>query len=434
MSFLRCLTSPGYPLVWVFIAGCLSGGHSSGQIASGESPVVAESLYGPRALSRAFRNAAQKASPSVVTVFAYGQNMPEVGATTSGRSDRRTDNFGGDQGSSDDDTAPQGTGPEATGPAGESDETNEPKPSPLRTADGKPLPVTGLGSGVILTADGRIITNHHVIAGAQRVVVQLPDQTELDAYDVSGDADSDVATMRVRSPEPLVPATLGDSRMLEIGDWVLAIGSPFKLEATVSAGIISAKDRRLNRIRRGRLLQTDAAINPGNSGGPLIDLDGDVIAINTAIATRSGSYQGIGFAIPINQAKWIADELSEHGKVRRSAMGIRLAELTRKIADQLNLPLTPGVLVYQVIGNSAADQAGIKPLDVITHFSGEPVRQTTDLQEVVERQPVGSLQKVSVLRGGQSMELEVRLAPVEDPTQTNPTPRAETDETPTPDQ
>ncbi len=287
--------------------------------------------------------------------------------------------------------------------------------------------MTGLGSGVILAADGLIITNNHVIAGAQRVVVQLFDQSELEAITVAGDPDSDIAILRVDSPESLEAATIGDSESLEIGDWVLAIGSPFKLEATVSAGIISAKNRTLRRIRRGRLLQTDAAINPGNSGGALIDLNGDVIGINTAIATGSGGYQGVGFAIPMGQAGWIADELATHGAVRRAAMGIRLADLTKPVATKLNLPLNMGVLVYQVIDNSAAAQAGIEPLDVIVEFAGERVRVANELQEVVERQPIGSSQTVKVVRGEQELELQVRLAPIEDPTESRPTEQAEAD-------
>jgi len=146
-------------------------------------------------------------------------------------------------------------------------------------------------------------------------------------------------------------------------------------------------------------------------------LSGDVIGINTAIATRSGSYQGIGFAIPISQVAWIAQELSEHGKVRRAAMGIRLADLSKPIATKLNLPIGMGVLVYQVIDKSAAAQAGIEPLDVIIEFAGERVRKASDLQEIVERKPIGSVQKVKVARGEQEVELDVRLAPSEDPTE-----------------
>ncbi len=326
---------------------------------------------GARALSRAFRYAARRATPAVVTVLSYGQPVGQ----------------------------PRGASP-------------NPNVDPAKQ-------LTGLGSGVIVSDDGMVITNNHVITGAKRVVIQLYDETEIEATDVHGDPDSDVATLRIKRDQPFDCAEIGDSDVLEIGDWVLAIGSPFRLEATVSAGIISAKNRTISRIKRVRLFQTDAAVNPGNSGGPLIDLDGRVIAINTAIATRIGGYQGVGFAIPINHARWIADELSEHGQVRRAAIGVRMAELNPKIANRFNLPAALGVLAYQVIKDSAADRAGIKPLDVILEFSGERVRDPGQLQEVIEREPVGSMQEVKVYRKGEEITLKVKLAPLEDPTETD---------------
>lgn len=357
---------------------------------------------GPRALSRAFRNAAAKATPSVVTIFAYGQDLELE--------------------EDDDDLDNDPLGPRRREPV-EDDPSVGPVPPPTTDDSGKNLPFTGLGSGVVLSADGLIVTNFHVVANAKRLVVQTFDQTELAVVSVSGDSASDLAVVRVEAPpEPLRPATLGDSDALEIGDWVLAIGSPFELEATVSAGIISAKNRMLRHIRRGRLLQTDAAINPGNSGGALIDLDGDVIGINSAMATRGVGYIGIGFAIPINQARWIAEELAEQGRVRRAALGLRLADLNQRIASQVNLPAGLGVLVYQVIERSAAAQAGIRPLDVIIEFAGTRVRLASDLQEIVERTPIGSRQPVKVVREGRELELQVLLAPIEDPTETGSAP------------
>lgn len=326
---------------------------------------------GARALSRAFRFAARKATPAVVTVLSYGQNVNPSDDSKQTPSGRNVD--------------------------------------PIKQ-------LTGLGSGVIVSESGMVVTNNHVIADAKRVVIQLYDETEIEATDVHGDPDSDIATLVIMRDEPFEYAEIGDSDGLEIGDWVLAIGSPFRLEATVSAGIISAKNRTLSRIRRGRLLQTDAAINPGNSGGPLIDLDGQVIAISTAIATRNGGYQGVGFAIPIKQAKWIADELAAHGNVRRAAIGIRMAELNPKIAARFNLPPNLGVLAYQVISDSAADRAGIKPLDVILEFAGVRVRDPGDLQEEIERRPIGSAQDIKVLRDGEEVELTVELAPLDDTT------------------
>ena len=341
-----------------------------------------ELLVGPKALSRAFRNAARKATPATVTILSYGQvnvmanqNPPETPANPL-------------QG----DTPP------------------EKRPEPDENQ------LTGVGSGVIVSKEGMIITNNHVITGAKRVVVKLADETEVEATAVRGDVDSDVATLNISRDGGFPAVELGNSDLLEIGDWVLAIGSPFRLEATVSAGIISAKDRALRRISRGRLLQTDAAINPGNSGGPLVDLEGRAIAISTAIASRNGSYQGIGFAIPINQAKWIADELAQHNKVRRAAIGIRMAELNPKIAGKFKLPVGLGVLAYQVTKNSAAEKAGIKPLDVILEFAGEKVSDPSSFQEIVERKPVGSVQDIKIYRQGKEIMLKVELATLEDPT------------------
>jgi len=352
---------------------------------------------GPRALSRAFRAAAAKATPSVVTVFAYGQD-----AEPDEDDDEDDDDF---------DDRPDSGREDAPGVG--------PVPPPRSDDSGRNLPFSGLGSGVVLSAEGLIVTNHHVVANAQRLVVQTFDQSEWEVLEVSADPASDLAVLRIDPRgEPLTAATLGDSDSLEIGDWVLAIGSPFELEATVSAGIISAQNRTLRHIRRGRMLQTDAAINPGNSGGALIDLNGDVIGINTAMATRGTGYIGIGFAIPINQARWIADELAGHGRVRRATLGLRLADLNKRIAAQVNLPAGLGVLVYQVIGQGAAAQAGIRPLDVIVEFAGEKIRLANDLQEIVERKPIGSRQPMKVIREGQEIALEVLLAPIEDPTDT----------------
>ncbi len=372
---------------------------------------------GPRALARAFRNAAAKATPCVVTVFAYGQEQRGADSSANNDSPNRPRNPLGRGLPDPGDSFEEELGPNR--PDMPKDEPGVgPTPPPLTDDAGRSVPFSGLGSGVIVSAEGLIITNNHVIANAQRLMVQTFDQTELEVTEVYADPKSDLAVLKVKAAEPLAAATLGDSDGLEIGDWVLAIGSPFELEATVSAGIISAKNRALRSIRRGRMLQTDAAINPGNSGGPLIDLNGDVIGINTAIATRGVGYMGIGFAIPINHARWIADELANHGAVRRAALGLRLADLNNRIAARVGLPAGLGVLVYQVIDKSAAAQAGIQPLDVITEFAGERVKLASDLQETVERMPIGSTQPLKVVREGEELSLEVLLAPIEDPTAT----------------
>ncbi|TWU16665.1 S1C family serine protease [Allorhodopirellula heiligendammensis] len=368
-----------------------------------------------RALSEAFRHAAREATPAVVTVYSYGQNSQQ-----SNPQDNTPD---------DDETAPP------------DDETFGPAPPPQTEDEGYQL--TGLGSGVIVdlmptgepstpaTADSGtaktywVITNNHVITGAKRVVVQFPDESELVAENVYGDPDSDVAVLRLSSERDLAIATMGDSDPIEIGDWVLAIGSPFKLEATVCAGIISAKHRSISKIRRGRLFQTDAAINPGNSGGPLVNLDGEVIAISTAIATRNGGYQGIGFAIPINQAHWIARELAEFQRVRRAAIGVTLADLNPKLAKKVGMPTYLGVLVAQVIKNSAAEVAGLQSMDVILEFAGQRVQRSRALQQAVEQQPVGSTQDIKIWRHGKELSKQIVLAPSDDPTAVDTEPPTE---------
>lgn len=340
-------------------------------------PLAADDLAtGPRALSQAFRSAARSATPSVVTIIVSGQKEPDPAADLA-------DEFPGAPDIGRD--APQE----------------------------RELPPTGLGSGVIIDAAGIVLTNHHVVRDAARVVVKLQDGTELEASDVVGDADSDIATLKVHSPRPLTAAVLGDSNAMEIGDWVLAIGSPFNLEATVSAGIISAKGRSIPGIRRAELLQTDAVINPGNSGGPLINIDGEVIGISTAIATHNGSFQGIGFAIPVDQANWIAEELLAHGKVRRAKIGISLAQLTRQFAEPLGLEPFEGVVAYQIVRESAAEEAGIEPMDVIIEFAGTRVQRPAELRRLIERKPIGSVQPLRVIRDGQPHDLEVTLRPAD---------------------
>ncbi|WP_197451711.1 S1C family serine protease [Rosistilla oblonga] len=339
---------------------------------------------GPRALSRAFQNAAKLATASVVTVVAYGQNLDDQGMPV-----------GADEADDFDIESPD-----------DGDELSDLDDIPHTK---EMLPATGLGSGVILTAEGLIISNNHVIRDARRVIVRLHDGLEVTATKVLGDPASDIAIIQIETEETLIPARLGNSKDLQIGEWVLAIGSPFRLDATVSAGIISAIGRRLDAIRRGRLLQTDAAINPGNSGGPLINLDGEVVGISTAIATRSGGYQGIGFAVPINQANWIARELAEFGEVRRASIGLSLAMLNARIARQLELPMKTGILVVAVTKNHAAAKAGVEPYDVILEFNGQAIVKPRDLQEAIEREPIGSTQQLTLFRKGERLELTVTL-------------------------
>ena len=274
--------------------------------------------------------------------------------------------------------------------------------------DGTIYADSSIGSGIVIESSGVILTNSHVIEGADKIIVELADGREFLATDIRRDPDSDVAMLRLKNaPKDLPVAKLGNSDLLETGDWVIAIGSPFELEATVSAGIISGKGRDINKIRRGKLLQTDAAINPGNSGGPLVNLDGEVVGINTAIASNSGGYQGIGFAIPINHARWVLSQLHEHGEVRRSYLGVGIRTLTRQQAVDMGIPAVAGVFVTRVEPNAAAANAGLRVRDVIVEFAGTPVRDSGDLQNVVERKALGSRHQIKIFRDGTPRSLDV---------------------------
>ncbi len=214
----------------------------------------------------------------------------------------------------------------------------------------------------------------------------------------------------MQTDSPLPAAELGSSQSLEIGDWVLAIGSPFQLQASVSAGIISAKGRSLPRVRRAMLLQTDAAINPGNSGGPLIDLDGKVVGISTAIATRGGGYEGVGFAVPSDQASWIADELRAHGKVRRASLGLQVIAPNPSAGFA---PGTEGAMVLHVVKDSAAEAAGLKADDLIVEIAGQAIRAPGDVRQNVERLPTDQKHPLVVIRNGERVTIEVQPRPVE---------------------
>jgi serine protease Do len=266
----------------------------------------------------------------------------------------------------------------------------------------------GTGSGVIIDSAGVILTNNHVVGEADQVIVELADGRQFKGEDIRTDPQTDLAVVRINGAGTLPAAQLGDSTKLEIGDWVLAIGNPFELEASVSAGIISAKGRSLGAATRTSFLQTDAAINPGNSGGPLVNLRGEVVGINTAIASSSGGYQGIGFAIPVDLARWVIDQLVSKGSVSRAWLGVGIGEIDQEVAEQLGLDArTRGVLVRQVNEGSPAEKAGIRAGDVITHFADQPVSDPSQLQRAVERAPLGSRQALKILRRGREMELTV---------------------------
>jgi serine protease Do len=275
-----------------------------------------------------------------------------------------------------------------------------------------PMPrQSGVGSGVIIDPSGVIATNNHVVADADEVTVELSDGRKFKATDIKRDEDSDLAIVRIKVDGPLPAATLGDSDQLEIGDWVIAVGTPFELDQTVSAGIISAKGRTLGG-NRAKYLQTDAAINPGNSGGPLVSLNGEVVGINTAIASRSGGYQGVGFAVTSNVVKWVTKQLIDSGSVQRAYLGVGIGQITSELAEQLGVHPGEGILVSEVLEKSPAAEAGFQVEDVILKFAGKAVGTPIQLQEAVERSPLGSTQEVEIRRDGKSMTLKVVVKPL----------------------
>ncbi|MDR1959443.1 MAG: trypsin-like peptidase domain-containing protein [Planctomycetaceae bacterium] len=269
--------------------------------------------------------------------------------------------------------------------------------------------VTGLGTGIIVSADGLILTNNHVVEDAKSITVVLSDGREYPAEDIKTDKDSDLALMQIKAEEPLPFAKFADSDKMEVGDWVLAIGNPFDLESSVSVGIISARWRPLEGVKRGDFLQTDAAINPGNSGGPLVNLRGEVVGINTAIASRTGSNSGIGFANASNTAKWVMQQLHEKGKVDRAYLGVQIETVTAELASKLGGKPREGVYVAQVLKLTSKEN-GLKADDIILTFDGLSITSAPQLQSVVERSDVNTDHQVQVLRNKKVVDLTVRVA------------------------
>jgi serine protease Do len=264
-----------------------------------------------------------------------------------------------------------------------------------------------LGSGVILSADGLCVTNNHVVKNGKSIRVRLADGRTLMGKDLKSDAKSDVAIFQIVSDEPLPAATIGDSARLGIGDWVLAIGSPFSLDQTVSAGIISSKGRSMGKLLQGQLLQTDATINPGNSGGALLDLKGELVGINTAISTTTGQFQGVGFAIPIHRVEWIAKELATNGQVRRSIFGMRAEAIPQDTAKLLKISVRSGVQVGRVNPDSPALRAGLETGDIILTIGDQKVATPDDFRSLVEQLPADRSYILQVIRDGKSMKIEI---------------------------
>ncbi|MEI9976483.1 MAG: trypsin-like peptidase domain-containing protein [Ignavibacteriota bacterium] len=356
--------------------------------APGATPLTIPS---PVELSNAFTQIAKQVEPSVVNIsvtyanrttrrLSRRQGGPEEGENGGGMDDlfRRFMNpFGG------------GEGPE------------------MQNNEGK-----ALGSGVVVDPAGYILTNNHVVDKASRLQVKFPgDTNQYDAKVVGTDLATDLAVIRVQGKRSLVPAKIGNSAAVQVGDWAMAIGSPFGFDATVTAGIISAKERTMedSSLQFQHYLQTDAAINPGNSGGPLLNMRGEVIGINTAIASRTGGYQGIGFALPINTAAAVYNEIIKTGTVTRGSIGIKFAvsELQETVAALKASGATEGVFVDEVTAGGPSEKAGLKEGDVIVAINGKPVHVGDDLVNTVTATPIGNTVNLTVLRDGKRESYKV---------------------------
>jgi serine protease Do len=378
---------------WVFVVALVTGVGTAGTLAfqslSAQTSSVApsEEQAHAEALSTAFRKASRAVIPCVVTI----QKMPEVQrARAEGAQRRVPDDF-------------RGT-PFEDFFGGDEDRLRkffEEMPEPREQS--------GIGSGVIIDPKGVILTNHHVVAGRGKVVVRLQDGRTFDATEVKSDPRTDLAVVRIKGAGELKAARFGDSDAIEIGDWVLAIGNPFGLAETVTAGIISAKGRGIGIADREDFLQTDAAINPGNSGGPLINLSGEIVGINTAISSRSGGYQGVGFAIPINLAKWVSKQLVATGSVKRAYLGAAIQPITPELAKEFGVSTGRGALVSRIFPDSPADDAGLKPRDVIVKVGAISVGDPRELVSAVEQVRIGERTTVEIVRDGTTMKLPVTV-------------------------
>jgi serine protease Do len=284
---------------------------------------------------------------------------------------------------------------------------------------------SGVGAGFILSSDGYVMTNAHVVDDADNIYVTLTDKREFKAKLIGVDERTDVAVVKIQATS-LPAVTIGDSNKLRVGEWVVAIGSPFGLENTVTAGIVSAKGRDTGDYLP--FIQTDVAVNPGNSGGPLINMQGEVIGINSQIYSRTGGFMGISFAIPIDEAMRVADQLEKTGKVTRGRIAVAIGEVTKDVADSLGLPKAQGALVSSVESGGPADKAGIQPGDIILKFNGQSVDTATDLPRMVGDTKPGTKATITIWRKGQTRDLPITVAE----TQGDKTAKADQKSPPTP--
>ncbi len=283
-----------------------------------------------------------------------------------------------------------------------------PRSNPHTTPRGNSQERASLGSGFIVSKDGYVLTNNHVIDGADQIFVRLNDRREFEAELIGSDASSDLALLKIEA-KYLPTVEIGNSEKLKVGEWVVAIGSPFGFDYSVTAGIVSAKGRSLPNENYVPFIQTDVAINPGNSGGPLFNLDGKVVGINSQIYTRSGGFMGLSFAIPMNVAMEVVDQLKETGSVTRGWLGVAIQEVDKDLAESFGLKKAAGALVSQVVQNGPAGEAGVKYGDIITAFNGKPVILSSDLPHLVGRVRPGSNARLKIVRRGKTKTLTVKI-------------------------
>jgi serine protease Do len=278
----------------------------------------------------------------------------------------------------------------------------------------QPRKVNSLGSGFIIDASGLVVTNNHVIADADEINVILNDGTKIKAEIVGRDKRSDLALLRFKSDKPLTTVKFGDSDALRLGEWVIAIGNPFSLGGTVTAGIVSARNRDINSGPYDNYIQTDAAINRGNSGGPLFNLNGEVIGVNTAIISPSGGSIGIGFAVPSKTVTAVIEQLRQFGEARRGWLGVKIQQVTDEIGESLNVKPARGALIAGVDDKGPAKPAGIEAGDVVVKFDGKDIKDMKDLPRIVADTPVGKQVDVIVIRKGAEVTKQVTLGRLQD--------------------
>jgi serine protease Do len=292
-------------------------------------------------------------------------------------------------------------------PPGQPGRPTPPGPQPRGPRGGDREVPRGLGSGFVITSDGYVLTNHHVVDGADEIVITMSDRREFKAKLIGSDRRTDVALVKVEATG-LPTVRVGDPNKTKVGEWVIAIGSPFGLDNTVTAGIVSAKGRETGEYLP--FIQTDVAVNPGNSGGPLINMRGEVIGINSQIFTTSGSYAGISFAIPIDEAMNVQDQLRTSGRVIRGRIGVSIGEVSKDVADGIGLGRPHGAFVSNVERDSPADKAGVEAGDVILRFNGRDVERSSDLPRIVGGTKPGTKAPMQLFRKGKTMELQVTVA------------------------